>query len=115
LRKSLLDKTHSLLVKTGAGQTSPLFIHSEWQFLNSERLRSRMVAWETVGLSTQDVEQGDYLLDWKHGGLGYRYVHHFSVDELERLANQSGFKVLKTYFSDGENGRLGLYQSWGLA
>ena len=88
------------------------FIHSEWQFLNSPRWRGRILPWERIGLSEEDVEAGDTLLDWRSGGYGLRYVHHFSEDELARLALASGFKVVETFYSDGEGGRLGLYQVW---
>ena len=88
------------------------FLHSHWQFLNSARLRARIQPWESAGLQPQDVDPGDYLLDWRHGGRGLRYVHHFSQPELEALAAATGFRVRETFFSDGEGGRLGLYQVW---
>ncbi len=87
-------------------------IHSEWQFLHSPRLRSRIQPWEAIGLAARDVDEGDYLLDWRAGGSGLRYAHHFSEAELEELAHDSGFRVLDTYYSDGKGGRLGLYQVW---
>jgi tRNA (uracil-5-)-methyltransferase TRM9 len=88
------------------------FIHSEWQFLNSEKLRARIQPWREAGLTENDVDPSDTLLDWRSGGRGLRYVHHFSESELESLAAASGFKVCKTFFSDGANSRLGLYQTW---
>ena len=88
------------------------FIHSNWQFLNSERLRKRIHPWEEIGLSDSQVDPGDYLLDWRRGGFGLRYVHHFREGELNRLAAESGFKVVETFYSDGETGNLGLYQDW---
>jgi SAM-dependent methyltransferase len=90
------------------------FIHSNWQFLNSERLRKRVHPWEEIGLSDSEVDPGDYLLDWRRGGFGLRYVHHFSEEELDELAAESGFRVVKTFYSDGETGDLGLYQVWGI-
>jgi SAM-dependent methyltransferase len=88
------------------------FIHSEWQFLNSPRWRGRIQPWESIGLSAGEVDPADYLLDWRSGGHGLRYVHHFSEDELAHLALESGFEVGDTFYSDGEGGRLGLYQIW---
>jgi hypothetical protein len=58
------------------------------------------------------VEQGDYLLDWRRGGLGIRYVHHFSAEELARLAADSGFRIIESFDSDGKEGDLSLYQVW---
>jgi SAM-dependent methyltransferase len=106
LRLQILRKVRTLLVPAGH------FIHSEWQFLNSLRLKSRIQPWEAIGLSQSDVDPGDYLLDWRQGGQGLRYVHAFSQAELEELGKAAGFKVVGSFLSDGENGRLGLYQVW---
>ncbi len=88
------------------------FFLSNWQFLNSERLRARIHPWSLIGLSEEEVDPGDYLLDWRAGGLGLRYVHYFEAAELSALANASGFSVIETFYSDGQNGKLGLYQVW---
>ncbi len=106
LRLQILRKIRSLLPDSGQ------FIHSHWQFLNSPRLAERVQPWEAIGLSQGDVDPGDYLLDWRQGGTGLRYVHHFSEDELAELAAASGFEVDESFLSDGENHRLGLYQVW---
>lgn len=106
LRLSVLKTVHSLLAADG------LFFHSEWQFLNSPKLVARVQPWQRIGLTADQVDPGDYLLDWRAGGQGLRYVHHFTEDELHALANASGFTVLETFYSDGRNGRLGLYQVW---
>ncbi|MEW6567431.1 MAG: class I SAM-dependent methyltransferase [Chloroflexota bacterium] len=87
---------------------------SVWNFLASPRLRARLVDWAVVGLRPEEVDAGDYLLDWRHGGHGLRYVHHFSAEELGSLAKQAGLAVRRQYFSDGESGQLGLYQEWAL-
>ena len=88
------------------------FILSNWQFLNSEKLKARIQPWSRVGLADSDVDEGDYLLDWRSGGEGLRYVHQFSAEELLGLADQIQMKVEAGFLSDGENGRLGLYQVW---
>ncbi len=107
-RLAFLRKVGSLLAPGGR------FIHSNWQFLNSERLRERIRLWARAGLSDADVDSDDYLLDWRRDGEGLRYVHHFSEDELTRLAAETGFKVVETFYSDGEGGKLGLYGVWEL-
>lgn len=93
---------------------SPLgqFIHSEWMFLNSSRMRARILPWEKVSLNITQVDPGDYLLDWKKGGYGLRYVHHFSSPELDELASLAGFQVKQAFLSDGEGGKLSCYQVW---
>lgn len=106
LRLQTLSKIHALLAPSGR------FIHSEWQFLNNEKLRARIQPWEAAGLHQDDVDPGDYLLDWRHGKHGLRYVHFFEEAELAELAEETGFRVVETWRSDGEGGQLGLYQVW---
>ncbi len=105
-RLNILKKARGLLPAGGR------FVHSEWQFLESTKLRLRIQPWEAAGLTDSDIDPGDHLLDWRSGGHGLRYVHHFDEAELEALAAASGFRVREAFRSDGENGRLGLYQAW---
>jgi len=106
IRLDILRTVKSLLKPDGR------FILSNWQFLNSEKLKSRIQDWSKVGLTNQDVDENDYLLDWRSGGEGLRYAHHFSSEELHTLANQVEMRVEAEFLSDGENGKLGLYQVW---
>jgi hypothetical protein len=103
---NILRAVHGLLVEDGH------FILSNWQFLNSEKLKGRIQDWSKVGLSSADVDPGDYLLDWRSGGEGLRYVHYFREEELTSLAGTTGFKVQDTFYSDGASGDLSLYQVW---
>jgi tRNA (uracil-5-)-methyltransferase TRM9 len=109
LRLSILRIVHGLLKDDG------LFIHSNWQFLNSEKLKARIQPWEAAAIPSSAVDAGDYLLDWRSGGRGLRYVHHFDEKELDGLADASGFHVADRFYADGEGGTLGLYQIWELA
>ncbi len=112
LRLDILRQVRALLPAGG------LFIHSEWQFQHSPKLMARRQPWQAAGLAEMDVEPGDTLLDWRYAlpgqpeQTGLRYVHLFSRDELDELAAGSGFEILETFESDGEGGRLGLYQRW---
>jgi len=106
LRLNIIKEIYNLLEPGG------LFIHSNWQFLSSERLKARIHSWDEIGLTPVDVESDDYLLDWKRGGTGLRFVHHFGEAELSELAKASDFEIAETFYSDGENKRLGLYQIW---
>jgi len=106
IRIDILNTVHQLL------KPDRLLIHSNWQFLKSEKLKSRIQDWAKANLSPEDVDPNDYLLDWRSGGEGLRYVHHYDVHELKELAEISGFQVTDTFYSDGETGNLGLYQIW---
>jgi tRNA (uracil-5-)-methyltransferase TRM9 len=106
LRLDILRVVNQLLKRNGR------FIHSNWQFLNSEKLRARIQPWESAGVLVSSVDSGDYLLDWRRGGRGLRYVHHYDDKELEELARASHFEIVDTFASDGDTGNLGLYQVW---
>ena len=106
LRLQVLRQARRLISQTGQ------LIHSEWMFLNSPRMRRRIQPWEKASLNIDQVDPGDYLLDWKAGGYALRYVHHFSAPELDELAYQSGFKINNIFLSDGEGGKLSCYQVW---
>ena len=106
IRLDILQTVHQLLKPNG------LFIHSNWQFLNSEKLKARIQPWEAVSISKSDVDANDYLLDWRSEGEGLRYVHHFDENELQELAETTDFKIKDTFYSDGKTGNLGLYQIW---
>lgn len=88
------------------------FFHSNWQFLRSPRLLRRIIPWNEAGFSEKDLDEGDYLLDWRRGGMGTRYVHHFTPEELSLLADESGFRINESFFSDGKEGDLSIYQVW---
>jgi SAM-dependent methyltransferase len=106
IRLSLLKKIQHLLKPDGK------FILSNWQFLYSDRLKARIQDWELAGLSPAPVDDDDYLLDWRAGGTGLRYAHHFSEPELDDLAARTHFRIMETFYSDGHNHKLGLYQIW---
>jgi tRNA (uracil-5-)-methyltransferase TRM9 len=93
-------------------QQNGRFQFSNWQFLKSERLKKRILSWKEADLEKNDVDEGDYLLDWRRGGVGLRYVHHFSQEELNILADESGFRIVDTFDSDGKEGNLSIYQVW---
>ena len=105
-RLRILRNIHQRLTPSGQ------FIFSNWQFLNSERLVKRIQNWDVVGINESDVDKGDYLLDWRRGGTGFRYAHQYSEEELAHLAEMSEFTIVDTFYSDGSTGNLGLYQVW---
>jgi tRNA (uracil-5-)-methyltransferase TRM9 len=113
LRNRLIHQIQDLF-SHNSGLSRPSFFHSEWQFLNNPRFLYKIVPWCTIGISEDDIEPGDFLVDWRYEGYGIRYVHYFSEQELEHLANENGFQIIDTFYSDGEGGNLSLYQTWVL-
>jgi len=83
-------------------------ILSTWQFLTHERMRRKIVPWAAVDIDEEQLEPGDYLLDWKRGGRGLRYCHLIDEAELQQLATASGFRVLEMFRAGGREGNLSL-------
>lgn len=106
LRLEILRNVRKLLKPDG------VFVLSNWQFLSSQKLKARIQPWSCLGISEDQVDQGDYLLDWRAGGHAFRYLHHFTADELSKLAAESSMCLQDSFLSDGESGNLGLYQVW---
>jgi SAM-dependent methyltransferase len=107
-RLAFLRDVHHLLHPAGR------FLWSSWRFTRSPRLRSRILPWAVAGIPESEVEPGDYLLDWRQGGRGIRYVHEIDEAERLRLAQESGFEECETFASDGEQDNLSDYSVWSL-
>jgi SAM-dependent methyltransferase len=102
LRARVLREMAGLLAPDGR------VILSTWQFLASPRLRRKIVDWSEVGIASEALEPGDYLLDWWRGRRGLRYVHLLDEAEVERLAAASGLRVHETFRAGGREGNLSL-------
>jgi SAM-dependent methyltransferase len=100
LRVAALRDIHALL------KPDSRLILSNWAFDRNERQRKRIVPWQSVGFDERELEEGDALLVWKRGGAGYRYCHLITKEEMVRLAEASGFQVVKQYYADA---KLNLY------
>ena len=111
-RITLCKKISTLLLPNGK------FYISAWQLKNSPRLFARVKPWQTVGIQDKQVEEGDVLMDWRadqnqdQSSQALRYVHIFSESELEQLARDANFEISQTFYSDGKEGNLALYQAW---
>lgn len=102
-RRDLLAQLAGLLAGDG------VLAVSTWQFLNEARLRRKVVDWSAAGLAPEQVEPGDYLLDWQRGGAGLRYVHLLDEAELVGLAASAGLRVQTVFYDDGRNRNLNLF------
>ncbi len=103
LRRRLIRDIASLLKPGGTA------VIVTWQFLSSPRMRRKIVPWEAAGVPLDDLEPGDYLLDWKRGGIGYRYCHLVDEEEMRSLADDAGLELVETFRADGKEGNLNLY------
>lgn len=84
-------------------------IVSGFQFLNSPRLRRKLLDWSVVGVDSAELEPNDYLMDWKRGGNGTRYLALIDQAEKEKLAHDANLTIVDQYSMDGKEGNLNLY------
>jgi len=102
-RQAILRAASHLLAPNGK------IVMANWQFLDIERLRRRVLDWATLDLSASDVEPGDYLLDWQRDGYGLRYVHLVDEDETCALAEVANLHITSLFRADGHRNNLTLY------
>lgn len=102
-RRDLLAQLAGLLTDEGT------LMLSTWQFMNEARLRRKIVPWNAAGLTPDQVEAGDTLLDWQRGGVGLRYCHLVDEAELAALASQAGLAIQTMFYDDGRSGNLNLF------
>lgn len=102
-RVGLLRALRRLLAPEG------VLLLSTWQFLNEDRLRRKQMPWSAAGLAPDQVESGDYLLDWQRSGVGLRYCHLVDEAELRQLAAEAGLEPQTVYHDDGRSRMLNLF------
>ena len=102
-RLGLLRAMQRLLAPDG------VLLLSTWQFLNEDRLRRKQMPWSAAGIAPEQVEPGDYLLDWQRGGSGLRYCHLVDEAELRQLAAEAGLEPQAVYYDDGRSRTLNLF------
>lgn len=99
------------LLQTMGARLAPggRLVVANFQFMRSDRLRARVCDWAQIGLTAADVEAGDYLLDWRRGGHGLRYLALIDAPAMGEMAAAAGLHVLAQFDSDGQTGNLNLY------
>ena len=100
-RKALIDWCRGMLEPGGR------IVITVWDFMEHERFRSKIVPWTAVDIDEEELEQGDYLLDWKRGDRGLRYCHYMDTDEAKSLFE--GLEIENMFKSDGKSGDVNRY------
>ncbi|MEQ2957647.1 class I SAM-dependent methyltransferase [Slackia piriformis] len=89
---------------------------SLWQFMNNLALAAKAEvthaqAIEALDITPDALDEGDYLLGWKNVEGAWRYCHHFSDEEVDRLvaAISSRARVIDSFEADGRTGAMNRY------
>jgi SAM-dependent methyltransferase len=89
-REKFLTNLKSMLSEDG------YIVISFWDFLGSEQLSKKI---------SEDLGDGDYILDWKRGEVAYRYAHHYTKEEILDLFKKCNLEIVENYSADGPNGK----------
>lgn len=92
---------------------------SFWQFMDDERLarkaaRSLELALAQppfAGFTAGSLEEGDHFLGWQTDDAAFRYCHHFTDAEIDRLAASVSATAspIASFSADGSSHRLNRY------
>ena len=89
---------------------------SLWQFMSNSTLAAKAEvthaqATKTLGLAPGKIDEGDYLLGWKNVEGAWRYCHHFSDEEVDRLvaAVSNRAHVIDSFEADGRTDAMNRY------
>lgn len=96
------DFLHGLAQRVNVGG---YLCFATWRFYEDARLRERIVPWE----AGWQVEQHDYLLDWRRGERALRYCHYVDDAEQQALISATGLAHVESYRADGADDRLNCY------
>ncbi len=98
-------------IRAASGCLKPggVLILSNWRFMQNPRMRRKLLPWAAAGLSQDDVEPGDFLLDWKKDGEGMRYAHQIDETEIKMLAESANLTIAEQFVADGRDRDLSLY------
>lgn len=103
LREQLLHTLGGALTSGGH------LVLTAWQFLNEERFLKKQIHPTLVNVNPEELEEGDYIIDWLRGLSGHRYCHFTNDDEMEKLVRASGLTFRERYNADGKSGNLNAY------
>lgn len=104
LRVDLLKYLKRKLAKKG------IIIISLWQFLKYERFKRKIVKKDVLQqIELNDLEENDFILDWKRGKTGLRYCHFTDKEEQLKLIKDAELKLVASFEADGLEGDLNTY------
>jgi tRNA (uracil-5-)-methyltransferase TRM9 len=104
LRNNFLKMIKNMLQPNGAA------IIASWQFVNDQNLMDRKLNPEEFKISPDELEEDDYLLPWQNEKNIARFCHYIDQHENTQLLTETELKVSHSFYADGKEGNLNLYQ-----
>jgi SAM-dependent methyltransferase len=103
------DDQRRALMRQLAQRVAPggYLVFAAWRFYDYARFRERVVPWPDD--LTDEIEPGDYLLDWRRGERALRYCHYVDDAEHAALIAAAGLTEIITYRADGRTNDINRY------
>ena len=100
-----------LLNAAGQLSGSGYLVISLWDFLGKkyEQRNTQDELLKEVGISADELESHDFILDWRSQARALRYAHAYNDDEIEELLDVSGLTLEKEFYADGRDGKSNRY------
>jgi tRNA (uracil-5-)-methyltransferase TRM9 len=103
LRKKFLISLSDQLSDDG------ILVVTAWQFLDNPKLKERLINFSEVGIEKTEVENNDYLLDWRRGEQAIRYCHLTTEEEMTQIIKESDLEIIEKYKADSKTNNLNQY------
>lgn len=105
-RKLFLKKLSETLNNDG------VLVITVWQFLKLKRFSNSMPNQQSIleelEISKNELEENDFILDWKRGTHAYRYSHLVSEYEFKKLLPKN-IQIVDTFHEDGKTRDVNKY------
>lgn len=103
MRLKLMNFIKNSLTDAGIGSIAI------WKFIESKKYQERIISWDLFDIKKEELEPGDYLIDWRRGKNSTRYCHDISYEEEKNLLSESGLKKVDQFRADGPSHFLNKY------
>lgn len=82
-----------------------------WEFQTDPRYNARSLNFNEIAaeFGELELEEGDFILDWKRGERAFRYCHAYSNEEVNEIVEHAGLEIAETFLADGKNSSLNRY------
>ncbi len=110
LRLKLLEELSKVLKPEGK------LVATIWQFDHNTRLVERMTNHSELGFGKDDLESGDFFLNWQSKDGESRYCHLYSDQEIQDTVatmKKNNFALESTWHADGPTTQDNLYLVFG--